>query len=68
MKIRAGYELTYECPNPVAMLLMVSVHRSRMPDLLTSGEIIFTGGAVPRTYDDRLRQSVHTHPGAAPGG
>jgi transglutaminase-like putative cysteine protease len=54
MKIRAGFELSYECPNSVAMLLMVSVHRSRVQDLLTSGEITFSGGAVPRTYDDRF--------------
>jgi transglutaminase-like putative cysteine protease len=54
MLIRAGYELTYECPSAVSMLLMVSVHRSRMADLLTSGEITYTGGAVPRTYDDRF--------------
>jgi transglutaminase-like putative cysteine protease len=54
MRIRAGYELSYHCPAPVAILLMVSVHRCRMPDLITSGEITFTGGAVPRTYDDRF--------------
>ena len=52
MKIRAGYELIYDCPNAVDMLLMVNVHRSRMQDLLTSAEITFTGGAVPRTYED----------------
>jgi transglutaminase-like putative cysteine protease len=53
MKIRAGYELIYDCPAPVGMLLMVNVHRTRMADLLSGGEITFTGGAVPRTYEDR---------------
>ena len=52
MKIRCGYELIYDCPAPVAMLLMVSVHSSRQADLLTPGEIAFTGGAMPRTYQD----------------
>jgi transglutaminase-like putative cysteine protease len=54
MRIRAGYELIYDCPTPTPMLMMISVHASRAPDLLTSGEIIFTGGAVPRTYEDRF--------------
>jgi transglutaminase-like putative cysteine protease len=53
MIIRAGYELIYDCPAPVGMLMMISVHRSRMADLLSGTEIIYTGGAVPRVYEDR---------------
>ena len=33
MKIRAGYEIAYECPQPTPMLLMLSVHPSRAADL-----------------------------------
>jgi transglutaminase-like putative cysteine protease len=33
MRIRAGFEITYECPQPSPMLLMLSVHPSRQGDL-----------------------------------
>jgi transglutaminase-like putative cysteine protease len=35
MRIRAGYQITYDCPEPVAMLLTLSVHPSRRDDLET---------------------------------
>ena len=35
MKIRAGYEISYDCPQPTPMILMLSIHPSRVPDLLT---------------------------------
>ena len=35
MKIRAGYEISYDCPKPTPMILTLSVHPSRIPDLLT---------------------------------
>ena len=35
------------------MLLMINVHRSRMADLLSGADIIYSGGAVPRFYEDR---------------
>ncbi len=54
MKIRAGYELTYECPDRVAMLMMISVHSSRLPDLITPATIAVTGGNIARTYEDRF--------------
>ena len=34
MKIRLGYEITYDCPQPTAMILMLNVHHSRTSDLL----------------------------------
>jgi transglutaminase-like putative cysteine protease len=33
MRIRAGYEITYECPQPTPMLLLLNVHPSRHQDL-----------------------------------
>jgi hypothetical protein len=36
MKIRAGYEISYDCPQPTPMILTLSVHPSRISDLLTS--------------------------------
>ncbi|MBX3539533.1 MAG: transglutaminase family protein [Chelatococcus sp.] len=35
MKIRAGYEITYDCPQPTPMLILLSVHPSREQDLIT---------------------------------
>jgi len=35
MRIRTGFEITYDCPQPVPMLLMLSVHPSRRGDLET---------------------------------
>jgi transglutaminase-like putative cysteine protease len=35
MRIRAGFEITYDCPAPTPMLLALSVHPSRRDDLET---------------------------------
>ena len=34
MKIRVGYELTYECHEPTSMLFVLNVHASRIADML----------------------------------
>ena len=34
MKIRAGYEISHDCAQPTPMILTLSVHPSRLPDLL----------------------------------
>ncbi|GJD50689.1 hypothetical protein OPKNFCMD_3434 [Methylobacterium crusticola] len=53
MKIRTGYAITFESPNPTPMLLMLSVHPSRAGDLLTSHEIRFDPPLPSRDYPDR---------------
>ena len=35
MKIRAGFEIAYDCPQPTPMILQVSVHPSRQADLIS---------------------------------
>ena len=35
MRIHTGFEITYDCPDPVPMLLTLSVHTSRQKDLET---------------------------------
>ena len=35
MKIRAGFRLGYECPQPTSMMLVLNIHPSRRADLLT---------------------------------
>ncbi|MGF7162075.1 transglutaminase-like putative cysteine protease [Rhodoligotrophos appendicifer] len=39
MKIRAGYEIAFDCVQPTPMLLMLSVHPSREPDLISPDQI-----------------------------
>ena len=42
MRIRAGYELVYECPMPTPMILCLNIHPSRRVDLLTEQILTFT--------------------------
>jgi transglutaminase-like putative cysteine protease len=41
MKIRAGYEIAYECPQPTPMLLLLTIHPTREKDLLTPAPMRF---------------------------
>jgi len=34
MKIRVGYEITYDCPQPTPMVLMLNIHHSRAGDVV----------------------------------
>ena len=46
MKIRVGYELVYECPQPTPMILMLNVHYSRVSDLVAPDHLV-TDPALP---------------------
>jgi len=46
MRIRAGYEITYECPQPTPMLLLLNVHSSRHRDL-EKPDILRTDPPIP---------------------
>lgn len=59
MLIRAGYQISYDCPMPTPMLMTITLHPSRVPDMRTQGPIVFSPGASPRTYEDRFRQHLH---------
>jgi hypothetical protein len=52
VKIRIGYEITYECPKPTPMLLVLSVHPSRQADLLTPQSIVFDPPIASADYRD----------------
>lgn len=41
MKIRAGFDIAYECENETAMLLVLNIHPSRRADLLTEQALTF---------------------------
>ena len=40
MQIRVGCELTYECPQPTPMILMLNVHFSRSADIVVPDHLV----------------------------
>ncbi len=46
IRIRVGYELIYECPQPTPMILTLNVHTSRVPDLVVP-DVLTTDPPVP---------------------
>jgi transglutaminase-like putative cysteine protease len=52
MLIRAGFEIAYECPAPTPMLLVLSVHPSRMQDLRTPHPLNLTRDVQRQDYVD----------------
>src|SRR4051812_11852436 len=46
MRIRVGYELLYDCPQPTPMLLTLNLHFSRASDVLLPDQIV-TEPALP---------------------
>jgi transglutaminase-like putative cysteine protease len=52
MLIRAGYEISYDCPAPTPMTLLLSVRPERMFDLVTMQRITAAPGISLRQYRD----------------
>ena len=52
MKIRIGCELTYQCPQPVPMMLAVHVHPSRREDLVVEDWLVTELYVPVRIYPD----------------
>ena len=52
MRIRAGFTLGYNCPQPTPMLLVLKVHPSRRGDLLTQDTLIFDPPVEAADYID----------------
>jgi transglutaminase-like putative cysteine protease len=52
MKIEAGYNIAFNCPQQVAMVLMLSVHPSRQRDLIGEHRIRFSPNVASRDYLD----------------
>ncbi|OUL85462.1 transglutaminase-like domain-containing protein [Paraburkholderia hospita] len=48
MKLRVGYELVYECPQPTPMMLMLNTHYSRVQDVLAA-DLLAVDPPVPIT-------------------
>jgi len=52
VRIRIGYELSYQCPQPVPMILMLHVHPTRTPDLLQLDDILTDPPVALSSYRD----------------
>src|ERR1041384_545152 len=52
MKIRFGYELTYDCPQPTPMILVLNVHYSRISDLIVPDHLRVSPSVPVVAYRD----------------
>src|SRR6187402_2661355 len=52
MKIRAGFSIAYDCPQPTPMVLALNIHPSRRVDLLTDQVLEFSPHIKARDYVD----------------
>ena len=59
MKIRAGFEIAYDCAQPAPMILQVSVHPSRQADLITWDGIRIDPPIPANTYHDTFGNFCH---------
>ena len=59
MKIHAGFEISYDCPQPTPMILTLSVYPSRVPDLLTPDRIRIDPAVPVNTYHDTFGNFCH---------
>jgi transglutaminase-like putative cysteine protease len=66
MQIRAGYEIVYECTQATPMVLMLSVHPTRLSDLVTPHRMVFDPAVDAREYRD-LHGNICTRVTAPPG-
>jgi transglutaminase-like putative cysteine protease len=52
MRIRVGYELIYDCPQPTPMLLMLNVHHSRVGDIVVPDQLTTDPPLAVHAYRD----------------
>lgn len=52
MKIRIGFEITYDCPQPTPMILTLSVHYSRISDLIVPDHLVADPPVPMTAYRD----------------
>lgn len=52
MKIRLGFDLVYECPQPTPMILTLNIHQSRAADLLTPDHLMADPPVPMTAYSD----------------
>jgi transglutaminase-like putative cysteine protease len=59
MKIRAGYAIGYDCPQPTPMILALSVHPSRRHDLVTPDQMRLHPSVPTTAYRDGFDNICH---------
>ena len=59
MRIRTGYEISYECPQPTPMILMLSVHPLRASDLVTPDLLQISPATPVNAYRDGFGNVCH---------
>jgi transglutaminase-like putative cysteine protease len=59
MKIRTGYEISYDCPQPTPMILQLNVHPSRAHDLVDLDRIHLDPPLPMTTYNDGFDNLCH---------
>jgi transglutaminase-like putative cysteine protease len=52
MLIRVGYELTYVCPQPTPMILNLSIHHSRVSDVVRPDHLVISPSVPVTAYRD----------------
>jgi transglutaminase-like putative cysteine protease len=52
MRIRFGYEILYQCPQPTPMILMLNVHFTRVSDIVVPDHLITTPSIPITAYRD----------------
>jgi transglutaminase-like putative cysteine protease len=59
MKIRAGYRISFDCQNPMPIILKLSVHPDRRGDLLTPDELQTSVPADVVRHSDEFGNLIH---------
>ena len=59
MELRCGYELIYSCPQPTPMMLMLSIHHSRVSDLIVPDQLTTTPSVPIAAYRDGFGNLCH---------
>jgi transglutaminase-like putative cysteine protease len=52
MKIRVGYELIYDCPQPTPMILMLNIHFTRVSDIVIPDHLVTRPSLAISAYRD----------------
>src|SRR5215211_2202601 len=52
MRIKVGYELVYDCPQPTPMLLMLNIHYSHAPEIVTPDYLVTNPAVQVTPYRD----------------
>ncbi len=52
MKLNVGFDIVYDCPKPTPMILMLSIHYSRVSDLLRPDALVINPPVPMKAYRD----------------